>query len=1082
MGNRVSNAEETRQVIAGEIAKADNKRSNRIKTSKYSIITFVPKNLVEQFRRLANFYFLIVSLIAVIIDSPVSPLTSLAPLAFVIIVTMAKQGYEDWLRHRLDNAVNNELVSVLKNSTLQQIKCHAIRPGELVKIGRDCDVPCDTVLLWSSDSRGKCFVTTANLDGETSLKPLKVPSPLINTTIDGKIKSTIKIEVLKPEPDIYTFYGKIAVDDGGTFPIGTDNLLLRGSRLKNTEWAIGCAVYTGEETKLALNSRFTSNKFTSCEKYINNYLIFFIVLMLIEIIVSYALKRHLEKVKSAHLYIGITEANTSFKAIAQDAFSFLLLYYYCIPISLYVTIELQKFFGSMYLEWDRDLYCGEIDQPPLVNTSDLNEELGQIEILFSDKTGTLTKNDMHFQMCSVNGRCYVEKNRRLYEMNDNWIDGETVEALQILEPDIQFFFTILALCHTVQVEEASMAKINSRSSKRKDAGFINNNTVDFEELPIYQAMSSDEIAFVKAAANRGIVFYGDDVSKMFIKYNGDTIIYERLNTLEFTSTRRRMSVIVKDSAGQIWLFCKGAESALLPLCLDSPILSKINDDVQYFAEKGLRTLAVAYKKISKEEYSIINDELIRLNMDIRGRSSKTPVDSWRSIEQGLTLIGATAVEDRLQDNVTETMEALRIAGIKIWVLTGDKAETAINVAQSCGHIPSKSKKLFLTEILTRESLDEQLNHCETVMDELVNAHITLVLDGQSLGLILNTPNETRFSDMSLKCESVICCRLSPLQKALIVRLIKKSPGRPVTAAVGDGANDISMIQEAHVGFGIFGKEGRQAARSSDFAFASFQMLKKILLVHGHWYYQRLATLIQYSFYKNLAFVNLMLFYQIQSNFSTQTVFDSMFLSLYNLFFVSAPIFAISLTEQCHSSGLLMSNPILYKNQRKNKLLSTKYFLTWCLTATYHSVIIYGFCCILWQINPVISKDGMSAEFWSFGAMIFHLLVVIANLKLLINARYQTAIFVVVVFLSILVFMALSATYSSIYLMYDGDVTGTYTRLLASPVFWLLNLVTIVACLYPDFTHIALKGSMKTRNAKIEPEFFREMYVQNYQNT
>lgn len=112
----------------------------------------------------------------------------------------------------------------------------------------------------------------------------------------------------------------------------------------------------------------------------------------------------------------------------------------------------------------------------------------------------------------------------------------------------------------------------------------------------------------------------------------------------------------------------------------------------------------------------------------------------------------------------------------------------------------------------------------------------------------------------MQCVAVLCCRMSPAQKAEVVKLVKKSDKKPMTAAIGDGANDVSMIQEAHVGLGIFGKEGRNAARSADFAFAKFKMAKRILLVHGFLYYTRASILVQYFFYKVIIFI---LFYFIK---------------------------------------------------------------------------------------------------------------------------------------------------------------------------------------------------------------------------
>lgn len=423
--------------VAQNEKKPKNVEINKVKSNKYSIITFIPQNLLEQFRRIANFYFFCMSVIAlVIIDSPVSPLTSIAPLVFVISVTMAKQGYEDYLRYRTDRIVNHSLVTVIRSGKEQNIKCQNIRQGDLVRVPRDCDVPCDLVLVKSSDPGRKCNITTANLDGETNLKTLTIPKGLPDLEIKD-LASLGNIECEYPQTDLYTFNGRIELDplvnrglngsidqlDGTTLPVMAENLLLRGSKVRNTEWVIGCAVYTGQSTKLALNSRITRNKMSSSESWVNKYLIFFLCLLIVMVTISFLLKRYYDSANVSHnQYLGesVYKDRHVIMQSLQDYFAFLIIYNYLIPISLYVTIEMQKFFGSFFMEWDMELYDAETDQPFIVNTSDLNEELGQINILFSDKTGTLTKNLMVFQQCSINGKRYMQAGRGLQEVGRSY--------------------------------------------------------------------------------------------------------------------------------------------------------------------------------------------------------------------------------------------------------------------------------------------------------------------------------------------------------------------------------------------------------------------------------------------------------------------------------------------------------------------------------------------------------------------------------------------------------------------------------------------------------------------------------------
>lgn len=270
----------------------------------------------------------------------------------------------------------------------------------------------------------------------------------------------------------------------------------------------------------------------------------------------------------------------------------------------------------------------------------------------------------------------------------------------------------------------------------------------------------------------------------------------------------------------------------------------------------------------------------------------------------MELLGSTAVEDALQDDVADTLISLQKAGIKIWVLTGDKVETALNIALSCGHIPSDAIKYFIIDCRSKEDMLVHLNALDREIVFGIGAQCALLIDGKSLNIALNETPEM-FRDIAIKCTAVLCCRLSPLQKSEVVALIRTSAEDYTTAAVGDGANDVSMIQEAHVGLGIMGKEGRQAARCADFSFAKFCMLKRLILVHGHYHTTRLSLLVLYFFYKNIIFMGIIFLFQFYSLFSTQSVYDSLFLTLYNVIYTSLPILFISLTEKAYSEETLL---------------------------------------------------------------------------------------------------------------------------------------------------------------------------------
>ncbi|XP_013921406.1 PREDICTED: phospholipid-transporting ATPase IG-like [Thamnophis sirtalis] len=345
--------------------------------------------------------------------------------------------------------------------------------------------------------------------------------------------------------------------------------------------------------------------------------------------------------------------------------------------------------------------------------------------------------------------------------------------------------------------------------------------------------------------------------------------YELLNVLDFDCVRRRMSVIVKMPDGRIYLFCKGADSSIFPRVPEAES-QKTKAHVEQNAVDGYRTLCVAYKEIPAAVYKVLQSQIQEATVALHNREARM-AKVFDDIEKDMHLIGSTAVEDKLQDFAAETIEALHAAGMKIWVLTGDKLETAQATCYASRLFQTNTELLLLTAKTVEEGdrKMEQLHellieyHKKLVIDApqgkkaLVSGYdYGLVIDGATLSLILNPSQDPNFShyksiflQICLKCTAVLCCRMAPLQKAQIVRMVKNSKGSPITLSVGDGANDVSMILEAHVGIGIKGKEGRQAARNSDYAVPKFKHLKRLLLAHGHLYYVRISHLVQYFFYK-----------------------------------------------------------------------------------------------------------------------------------------------------------------------------------------------------------------------------------------
>ncbi|CAL8306512.1 unnamed protein product [Lota lota] len=1042
---------------------------NRIISSKYTIWNFVPKNLFEQFRRIANFYFIIIFLVQLMIDTPTSPVTSGLPLFFVITVTAIKQGYEDWLRHKADNEVNGAPVFVVRSGSLVQTRSKNIRVGDIVRVAKDETFPADLVLLSSDRSDGTCHITTASLDGETNLKThFSVAETSVCQSVSRLESLQAVVECQQPDPDLYRFVGRITVTHQGeeiVRPLGPESLLLRGARLKNTKEIFGVAVYTGMESKMALNYKCKSQKRSAVEKSMNTFLIIYLCILLFEAVLSTILKYawQAENQWDEPFYNQKTEQERNSSPILKfisDFLAFLVLYNYIIPISLYVTVEMQKFLGSFFIGWDLDLYHEESGQKAQVNTSDLNEELGQVEYVFTDKTGTLTENEMYFRECSINGIKYQELNGKL--VPEGMMDESVDSSNATLSGEELLFLKAVSLCHTVQISYEQPDSLGGAGDPFSHAnGFSHANPME------YYASSPDEKALVEATKRMGVAFTGSNGETMEIKTFGKSEKYKLLHVLEFDANRRRMSVILESPSGGKVLFTKGAESAILPFSTSGEI-EKTRLHVDEFALKGLRTLVVACRFFSVETYSEAERRLGAARTALQQRDERLQ-EAFAFIERDLQVLGATAVEDRLQDKVQETIEALRLAGIKVWVLTGDKHETAVSVSLSCGHFHRTMNILELLQQRTDNECAEQLRLLARRMKEDHVIQHGLVVDGASLSLALRQ-HEKLFMDVCRNCSAVLCCRMAPLQKAKVVHLFKTSPERPITLAIGDGANDVSMIQEAHVGIGIMGKEGRQAVRNSDYAIARFRFLSKLLLVHGHFYYIRIAHLVQYFFYKNVCFITPQFLYQFFCLFSQQTLYDGAYLTLYNIFFTSLPILVYSLFEQLVHPHVLQTKPALYRDISRNSLLSFRTFLYWTLLGFCHAFIFFFGSYALIGEDTSLMGNGQMFGNWTFGTLVYTVMVITVTLQLALETHYWTWMNHFVTWGSIAFYFIFSLFYGGIIwpFVQTQDMYFVFVQLLSSGSAWFTIIIIIVTCLFPDmlkkvlYRHLHPTGTQKSQ--------------------
>lgn len=726
-------------------------------------------------------------------------------------------------------------------------------------------------------------------------------------------------------------------------PLNISNLLLRGSVLRNTEWVIGLVAYTGAETKILLNGGKTPHKRSRIERKMNiQVLIVFALLVLLCLGVTIA-----------HMYFnkawatsGAPWYNPNYSTgVIYGLITFwsaMILFQNLIPISLYVTIEIAKIFQAFFIFMDSDMFYNVTNQPCVPKNWSIADDLGQVSYIFSDKTGTLTANKMEFRKCDVRGTIYGESGGTAqdgtFKGSSNISSSPDVPAIfhdaklfanmaagTTHSAEIDRFFTCLALCHTVA------------TSIDPQTGAIS-----------YNAESPDEQALVMSARDVGYVLVERTQKKIVIDVRGQRQSFQLLQVLEFNSARKRMSVILRpDSArDEVLLLTKGADSIIFPRLApgDDAMKAQTQENLERFAEEGLRTLCLAQRVIPMSEYRQWKKEYDAAASALSNRDAALEA-SYDVIESQLTLLGTTAIEDRLQDAVPECIALLREAGIKIWVLTGDKLETAINIGYSCNLLDAGMDLVVVrgatnaaeayTQLLDARARVTSRDHEFNLKSHHKDAHgadsvrmavkvaeeieamnlplprYGLVIDGESMKHAFETEEGAiELMRVGLRCRSVICCRVTPKQKAMVVRLAKKYLGC-MCLAIGDGANDVGMIQEANVGVGIAGAEGLQAAMASDYVLGQFRFLAKLVLVHGRWSYMRCSEMVLNFFYKCIVWVFSLFWYQCFAGFSTDVLFEYTFILFFNLIFTSLPVLVIGIFEQDVNADTSLKVPQLY---------------------------------------------------------------------------------------------------------------------------------------------------------------------------
>ena len=1096
------------------------------------------------------------------------------------------------------------------NVRFERVKWRDLRVGDVARVRGDAEIPADMLLVASSDPASLAYVETANLDGETNLKvkcvaPIFAADPLDGATtfatdpLDAaklvRALGGAHLECEAPNNQLYKFEGKWiaggreqsrtasrAEVSSREVGLSADNVLLRGSTLRNAKWALGVVIFTGGDTKLMRNATRAPRKTSRLERHMN---VLVMCVGAFQTLVGLALagaqrewlwRENPEAAAGGsgtnaganmrHWYLEPSEVWPDVEVADANGFftqfvRFVVLLNALIPISLYVTLELVKVIQCFLIARDRELYDAENDRRCGVRTTTLNEELGAVSCVLSDKTGTLTRNVMAFVKCSVAGVVYGDENTEntkapaygelsaygehqgddddaeprafhaKQKKRPNGEDGEDGKddengdiengdiengvhdfdaldvdkstssvrvcldtsrfrdsearcvatdthvvarsralraAIAARHPPVAAFLEHLATCHTV-VPEPEAPDTSDASDPLSDptesgSGPARGGGARFGGFK-YQASSPDEEALVTGAAILGARVVANANGTVEIRgaqtFDGSKAASRAVTVLavnEFTSARKRMSVIVRDRSrppgSQLFLRLKGADNAVLERCAapaDAASAKTLRDTQTHldaFARDGLRTLVLAERALSEAETEDWMRAYADASASLANRDERLAACA-EAIERECQLLGATAVEDKLQEGVPETVQTLRAAGALVWMLTGDKLETAVSIAHTCrlidkdGDLVVVKEEDFANDDAGGDFLKKKL--AEAREDKALGSDFGLVIEGGALRHALLEKNVDRFLDLCDACSGgVVCCRVSPIQKAAVCEAMKRRKGR-VVLGIGDGANDVGLITAAHVGVGISGREGRAAVMAADFSIGAFSMLRRLTLVHGRFSAKRNEEVVLYAFYKNFAYAMANVWFAFGSAFSAQATFPTAAIATFNVLWTSLPTIAHAVMDQDVTvKSALRDFPALYRETSRMSAVSGADFARracgWTLSAAFASVWCHVSAHLsLGEPGSVDPNGGrvavnhMAAGLTAFTAVLFA-----CDLKIAARTNHWTVVNVAALTASATLWFPFLVVTSEAWRLVGvfPDVSNAHNTLFASPRFWL----------------------------------------------
>lgn len=913
--------------------------SNKITTKKYTFLTFVPFNFFDQLKKGPTLVFFITLILLCIPSiSPFEPYSYFIAFCIVVGISMIKEAIEDYKRNEADNLVNNTIIKILEfdrdHIFIKEIYCMDLMRGDYILLERNVEVQADVVLLNAKCySRNKlectkyCYIDTSSIDGENNLKkknaiPFEQDQPctlgptrnvhhLCTCTwcFNGKINSFS----LKDTGDSFNDF-ECDIDFNGKLIIATEkNAILRGSIIKNTEIALALVVGVGDETKQSKCELKVRKVKTLLDDRMDYFLKLIVILYVIIMITTLIVGAWFLYSNSGASYLNI-DSNSLY--LIKLMFSNYIIYMYLIPLSLYVTLEVVRMIHLLYIDNDKNMIHD--GKASICRNPNLIADLGLINYILTDKTGTITENQMTLKRFHLWGNDSLSKPTHLCEiikdiiMKFNLMKSTSTDVKLVPESHpYEFKKNIYEFFRYINREK------DFRSKFLLLMGLLVCNSVEIIKGK-FEGVSQEEICFLELLKSEGFVLKERHAKFVVVELETLTFQVKIIGTLEFSSKRRRMSVLCK-IFGKFYILTKGSDQVCLNKQYDSDVLKIINQPNDY------RCLVFKAKEVSPQDikYYLNTMKIAISNTSINLETSNVLEDQrereealFSQLEKNSSYVGSAFIEDELQENVQETMKSLLLAGIKIWMITGDKQETA----EACGR-----------------------NSGIIVDDDY------MAMDGQEMIRLIESQDDRVLYEK----KSVIVYRANPSHKGRIATAI--SAKKKGILSIGDGNNDIAMLNNSDVGVGIMGKEGNQASLAADFAIPKFKFLKPLILIHGRYSFHRYTKLVMNSYYKNIVFILGQFLYNFFNGASGRSLYNSFILNYFNLFFTSLIPFTTALFDKDIPNSHALSHPNKYKNIRK---LFNNSFINSIMIYAIMQAFLY-FACIkflLW--NDIIGSSGL----------------------------------------------------------------------------------------------------------------------------